>query len=313
MNADVAVIGGGPAGLAAATELKRLGAGAVVLLEREAVLGGIPRHCGHSPFGMREFGRILGGGDYTARLAERAASAGVDIQLRTSVVAIKPEAVDAATPDGLLAFATRRILIATGTRETSRAGRLLPGQRPVGIVTAGALQDYVYLRHLVPFRRPVIVGSELVTMSSLLTCRHAGIHPAALVEDEPGPRIGWPIAMFPTLLGTPSYYRTTIDDIFGTARVEAVRLRHADGTTRDIECDGVLLTGHFTPESSLARLAGLAIDPATGGPAVDASGRTSRPDIFAAGNVRHRVRTAGHCWSEGVRTARAVAASLEST
>jgi hypothetical protein len=203
------------------------------------------------------------------------------------------------------------VLVATGTRESSRAARLVPGQRPLGVLTTGALQDYVHLRHMVPFRQPLLVGSELVTMSAILTCRSAGIRPVALVEDEPGPRVGYPTAAFPHLLGLSVHYRTSIDDIIGTSRVEAVRLRHADGTLRTVECDGVLFTGRFVPESSLARLGGATIDPGTGGPATTGTGATSLAGVHAAGNVLGAVRTAGQCWSEGRATARAIHRSLE--
>lgn len=308
-DADVIVIGAGPAGLAAATELRALGAGRVLLLEREGVAGGIPRHCAHSPFGMREFGRILSGATYAARLAERAMKAGVDLRLRHSVTALGGTTVDVATPDGPMTLAARAIILATGIRETSRAGRLIAGTRPLGILTTGALQDYVHLRHLAPFRRPVIVGSELVTMSAILTCRSGGIAPVALVEDEPRPRVGYPIALFPRLVGLPVYYGTNIDDIIGSNRVEAVRLRRADGHHTVVECDGVLFTGRFTPESSLARLSGVGIDAATGGPAVDAVGKTSLSAVYATGNVLRAVHTAGQCWSEGRATARALMAA----
>lgn len=310
-DADVVVIGGGPAGLAAATELRIRGAGRVVLLEREGVAGGIPRHCAHSPFGMREFGRVLSGTAYTARLVERAASAGVDIRVRHSATAISGTNVDVASPDGIETLTARRIVIATGIRETSRAGRLVGGTRPLGILTTGALQDYVHLRHLAPFRRPLIVGSELVTMSAILTCRSGGIKPVAIIEDEPGPRVGYPTALFPHLMGIAVHYGTAIDDIIGTARVEAVRVRHADGTTRTIECDGVLFTGRFTPESSLARLSGVDIDKTSGGPRVGPTGLTSAPGVYAAGNVLRAVHTAGQCWSEGKAVARAIIRSLE--
>lgn len=312
-SVDVLVIGGGPSGLAAATELRKRGAGRVVLLEREGIAGGIPRHCAHSPFGMREFGRVLSGTSYTARLVDRAMAAGVDVRVRHSVTALNGTSVDVASPDGVATLAASRVVIATGIRETSRAGRLVTGTRPLGVLTTGALQDYVHLRHLAPFRRPVIVGSELVTMSAILTCRSGGIRPVALVEDEAGPRVGYPTALFPRLMGIPVHYRTSIDDIIGAARVEAVRLRYADGTTRTVECDGVLFTGRFTPESSLARLSGLSIDRATGGPAVSATGLTSRAGVFAAGNVLRAVHTAGKCWSEGRTVAHAVIRSLEAT
>lgn len=309
-DADVLVIGAGPAGLSAATELRKLGAGKVVLVEREGIAGGIPRHCAHSPFGMREFGRILSGTTYTARLTERATAAGVDIRLRHSVTALTDTSADVASPDGLATITARCIVIATGIRETSRAGRLISGTRPLGILTTGALQDWVHLRHLAPFRRPVIIGSELVTMSAILTCRSGGIRPVALVEDEPLPRVGYPTALFPRLMGIPVHYRSTIDDILGTGRVEAVRLLHADGTTTLLDCDGVLFTGRFTPESSLARMSGVTIS-SNGGPVVNSNGETSISGVYAAGNVLRAVHTAGQCWSEGRAVARAIVRSLE--
>jgi thioredoxin reductase len=309
-DADVLVIGGGPAGLSAATELRRLGAGKVVLVEREGIAGGIPRHCAHSPFGMREFGRILSGTSYAARLNERAITAGVDIRLRHSVTSLTATTAGIASPDGPTAISARRIVIATGIRETSRAGCLVSGTRPLGVLTTGALQDWVHLRHLVPFRRPVIVGSELVTMSAILTCRSGGISPVALVEDESRPRVGYPTALFPRLMGIPVHYRTTIDDILGTTHVEAVRLRHAGGATTTIDCDGVLFTGRFTPESSLARMSGVTLS-SNGGPVVNSNGETSISGVYATGNVLRAVHTAGQCWSEGRAVARAIIRSLE--
>lgn len=311
MSPDVLVIGGGPAGLAAATRLRELGAGTVMLLEREAEPGGIPRHCAHSPYGMREFGRVLGGKAYASALRRRAETAGVDIRPRHSAVRIEPgPAVTIASPDGTLRLTPRAVLNATGIRETSRAAQLVPGTRPIGILTTGALQDYVHLRGLVPFRRPVIIGSELVTMSAFLTCRDAGIRPVAMLESESGPRVGYPAALFPHLLGVPVHYGARIEDIVGNTRVEALRYRDRHGHLHTLECDGVLFTGRFTPEASLLRLAGAEIDGADGGPRIDADFRTSLPSVYAAGNVLRAVRTAGHCWSEGRRAAAIIAADL---
>jgi thioredoxin reductase len=311
VNPDVLVIGGGPAGLAAATELRRLGAGSVMLIERDSELGGVPRHCAHSPYGMREFGRVYGGMAYAAALRQRAEVAGVDIRLRHSAVRIEPgPTVTIASPEGTLRLAPRAVLNATGIRETSRAAQLVPGTRPVGILTTGALQDYVHLRGLVPFRRPVIFGSELVTMSAFLTCRDAGIRPVAMLESEAAPRVGYPAALFPHLLGVPVHYGAHIEDIVGNARVEALRYRDKQGHLHTLECDGVLFTGRFTPEASLLRLAGAEIDGPAGGPRIDAAFRTSLPSVYAAGNVLRAVRTAGHCWSEGRRAATIIAADL---
>lgn len=310
---DVVVVGGGPAGLSAATALKQAGVTRVVLLERQSVAGGIPRHCGHSPFGMREFRRILSGQRYADRLVETAISVGVDLRLCHSVVSIEAGSrLTVASPDGLVSFAPRAIMLATGIREASRAGRLVSGARPAGILNTAALQDLVHLRRLAPFRRPLIVGTELVSMSAILTCLTAGARPAALVEAGPRTVVRAPFGWLPRVLRLPVFFDTEIVDIAGSRTVEAVTLAHRDGTIRTIACDGVLLTGCFTPESSLARASGIAIDPGSGGPVVDTAGRSSIAGIYAAGNLLRGVETAGHCWSEGRRVAHTVAADLAS-
>ncbi len=156
-NAEVLVIGAGPAGLAAATRLKSLGIPNVVVVDREQQAGGIPRHCGHPPFGMREFGRVLTGPAYARRLVEQAQHAGVELRLGCSVVAIDHEgeiAVTCASDRGLFKIVAKRVILATGVRETSRAARLISGDRPLGVLNTGALQAYAYLRDMTPFRRP---------------------------------------------------------------------------------------------------------------------------------------------------------------
>jgi NADPH-dependent 2,4-dienoyl-CoA reductase/sulfur reductase-like enzyme len=310
IGADVVVVGGGPAGLSAATHLARLGAGKVILLERDTVVGGIPRHCGHSPFGTREFHRLLNGKRYVRRLEKDALAAGVEIRISTSVLDINNGSVRAATPDGLVEFQAKRIMLATGNREKPRSQRLVSGERPLGIINTGALQAYVYLEKLVPFKRPVIIGTELVAMSAILTCRSASIAPVAVIEKSDRPTVRFPFHLLPKVLGIPVHYSTEILGIHGRGRVEEIEIS-VGGEKRSIACDGVLFTGDFTPESALARMSGLSIDPASGGPLVDAYGRTSDPHVFAAGNLLRPVETAGWCWEEGRRVARAVFADLQ--
>jgi len=307
---DVLVIGGGPAGLGAATRLRAGGAGHVVVLERDGEAGGIPRQCGHSPFGMREFHRVLSGRAYARRLVAAALAAGVELRLRHAAVSIGDGMrVTATTPDGPIELHPRRILLATGLRETSRAGRLVSGDRPLGVITTGTLQDLVFLRHLVPFRRPIIVGSELVAMSAILTCRGAGIRPVALIEEQQHPVVRAPFSWLPRLLGIPVHFCARVTDIVGAPRVQYVSIEQG-GAVQTIACDGVLFTGQFTPEASLACLSGLAIDTLTGGPGIDAAGRTTRPDIYAAGNLLRGVETAGWCWAEARAVADAMLADL---
>src|SRR6218665_1222585 len=160
---DAVVVGSGPAGIAAAVALRRQELRRVLLLEREDSAGGAPRHCRHPPFGMREFGRVCTGPAYPRRLLDLARQAGVDLHLRPTVLALLPDAVlDIVSPAGRDRLQARRVILATGVRETPRSARLVSGDRPLGVINTGALQAFVYLQGLVPFRRPVIVGTELV-------------------------------------------------------------------------------------------------------------------------------------------------------
>lgn len=307
---DVLVVGGGPAGLAAATELARAGR-RVMVLEREAEAGGIPRHCGHYPFGLREFHRLLRGPDYAARLRALALAAGVTIRERTTVTALRPGGTVEITDDtGPATLSARAVLLATGVRETSRAARLIGGEKPGGVIPTGALQGLVYLNGQRPFRHPVILGTELVAISALLTCRHAGIRPLAMVEPGDRPIVRAPAHWLARLMGVPILLRTDIAAIHGRARVESVTIATPQGP-RDLTADGVIVTGGFRPDATLLRGSHLEVDPASGGPVIDRWGRLSDPAYFAAGNILRGVETAGWCWAEGRRTARAVLAALE--
>lgn len=307
----VAVVGGGPAGLAAATRLKERGVESVVVLEREPAAGGIPRHCGHYPFGMREFHRVLRGPDYAGRLVERAKAAGVAIHCGATVVGIEPgPRLRLSIPEGARDLSARRVLLATGVRETSRAERFIGGKRPLGVVSTGALQSLIYLAGKQPFRHPVILGTELVSFSAIFTCRHAGIRPVAMVEPEPRVTARSPAALLPKLLGIPLHLGCELVAIHGSPRVEGVTLRQGDGSTRDIEADGVIVTGGFTPEATLARLGHLALDPGSGGPVVDQYGRCSDDGFLAAGNLLRPVETAGWSWREGLAAGEVLAEGL---
>lgn len=299
---DVAIIGGGPAGISAALELRRRGVELVTLLDREEMAGGAPRHCGHPSFGLREFGRILRGPVYARRLVAAAAAAGVEIRPRHTVVAMGEEGhLQVATPDGTLAIQAARVIIATGAREMPLAARLIPGDRLVGCLTTGALQSFLHLHGLTPFRRPVILGTEIVSLSAVLTCRFAGLRPAAVIEANARPTVQRPWNFLPRMIGIPTYYGAEITDIRGRGRVEAVTLRLAGGGIREIACDGVLCTGRFVPEIGVFCDSHLAIDPGSGGPSIDQFGRCSDPAYFAAGNVLRPVETAGWSYQEGHR------------
>ncbi|WLD98910.1 FAD-dependent oxidoreductase [Agrobacterium leguminum] len=310
-SADVIVVGGGPAGVAAALELKARGIARVMILDREPALGGATRHCLHSPFGMREFGRVYFGPTYAQRLQRQAQDAGVDIRTGHSVVELGQDgALLVTSARGVETLKARRIVLATGAREKPRSARLLPGDRPVGVITTGTLQSYVAFHGIMPFRRPLIVGSELVSFSALLTCLTHRARPVAMIEPEPHPLARSPFQWFPRLAGVPFHCGATLTDIRGRGRVEEADIRLADGRILTVQCDGVLLTGRFTPEAAL--LNGSAMDVAAGsaGPLIDQDGRMPNPIFFAGGNVLRAVETGGWAFREGRRVGAAVADDL---
>lgn len=312
METDVLVVGGGPSGIAAAVALRQRGVKRVTILERESSAGGVPRHCGHPPFGMREFGRIYSGPAYAARLVEFAKENGVDIQTGTTVTHLgQGGQIQIVNGDGRSTVIAKRVILATGVRETPRSARLTSGDRPIGVLNTGALQAFVYQRGLVPFRRPLIVGTELVAISAVLTCLKAGIKPVGMVEPNSRPTTYRAFALLPRLCGIPMLYGTQVEEIQGAKRVESVKLRMADGTSRTVECDGILFTGQFTPEATLVRNSHLVLDLGTGGPQVDQYGRCSDATYFAAGNLLRPLETAGWSFREGRRIGGLVADDLQ--
>lgn len=305
---NVVILGAGPAGLAAATRLAELGIKDSVVLEREGEPGGVPRHCGHVAFGLREFHRPMSGPAYARRLTQ--AATGIDIRTRTTVTAIGPGGrVHAVHPDsGPVSFSGRAVLIAFGVRETPRSTRLVSGDRPVGVTTTGALQQFVYLSRIRPFKRAVVIGSELVAFSALLTLRHAGIEAAAIIEEGPRITARRPADWFARLaLSVPVLTGTKLLAIRGLNRVEAVEIER-EGRRQIIACDGVIFTGRFRPETAILAGSHLEVDPGSGGPAIDQHWRCSDPAFFAAGNLLHPVETAGVAWAEGRAVADAIAA-----
>jgi NADPH-dependent 2,4-dienoyl-CoA reductase/sulfur reductase-like enzyme len=307
---DVAILGAGPAGLSAAVRLRAVGIRDIVVIEREEVPGGVPRHCGHPAFGLREFHRLLGGPAYARHLA--AAASGIEIRCRSTVTAIEPGGrIRLLDPEqGETSLEARAMLVAFGVRETPRSARLISGDRPWGVVTTGALQQFVYLQKIRPFRRAVVIGSELVAFSALLTLRHAGIEIAAMIEENPRITARRPGDLLARIaLGVPVLISTRPVAIHGLTQVEAVEVEQA-GQRRRIACDGVVFTGCFRPETAVLAGSHIALDPGSGGPAIDQYWRSSDPRIFVAGNLLHPVETAGIAWAEGRAAAEAIALHL---
>lgn len=303
---DVLIIGGGPSGLGLATGLRERQGCRVTVVEREEEGGGIPRHCGHYPFGLREMRRLMKGPDYARALVERALASGVELRLQATALGRKENSVSLSTPQGLEEVEADTIVLATGVRESSRAQRNIGGIKTSGVISTGALQGLVYLEQMQPFKNPIILGSELVSFSAIQTCRHLGIKPRAMVDLSPSPKARQIFTFYPKLLLIPCYYNVSDFEILGERKVESVRFRDDANRICELECDGVIISGDFRPESSLAREFGLEIDTHTGGPSVDQFARTSVDHIFAIGNGLRAVETAGWCWQESQNLAQSL-------
>jgi thioredoxin reductase len=311
VSGPVVVIGAGPAGLAAAVELRRRGVAEVLVLEREAEPGGIPRHAKHQGFGLRDLRRPLSGPRYARRHAELATRAGAELRTETMVTGWSPGGpLELTGPQGRETLEPAALVLATGCRERPRSARLVPGSRPDGVVTTATLQQLVYLKGLTPGTRALVVGAEHVSFSALLTLAHCGARAVGMVTELPRHQS---LALFRAgaalRFRTPLWTRTAVTAIHGRPRVEEVELTDLDsGATRRVACDTVVFTADWIPDHELAVMARLDLDPGTWGPAVDAALRTSRPGVFAAGNVLHGAETADVAALSGRHAAAVVAA-----
>ncbi len=303
---DVVIVGGGPAGLAAAVALRRAGAGRVAVFEREQELGGIPRHTNHTGFGLRDLHRVMSGPRYAQRYIQMAERAGVSLHpgvLATSFLAGAMIDVTRTGIQGLETVETRALLVATGVRERPRAARQIPGDRPAGVMTTGALQQLVRAK-LPVGRRAVIVGAEHVSFSAVMTLAHAGCSTAALLTDQAHHQTYAPLAWATTgRRRIPIITEVTVVEIVGKRRVEAVVLSNG----RRIACDTVVFTADWIPDHELARSAGLPIDPASRAISVSSGLHTSQSGVFAAGNVLHGAETAEVCAFDGCHAAHSIA------
>ena len=308
----VLVVGAGPAGLTAARELGARGVGPVLVVDREADPGGVPRHCDHTGFGLHDLRRSLRGPAYARLLTRRAEEAGARVRTSTTVVDLADDGTVTLTgPEGMVPVRPRVVLLATGARERPRAARLVPGDRPAGVFTTGQLQQWVVLHGLGVGRRAVVVGAEHVAYSAVATLRHAGVTTVAMVTELPRHQTVPAFALAVRVgLGVPLRTHSRVVGIHGHGRLDGVDVEDLrSGAVEGLAADTVVFTGDWIPDHEVARRAGIVLDPATGGPRTDVGGRTSRPGVLAVGALVQPGDTAGLAALGGREAARRLAAS----
>ncbi len=310
IETGVVIIGGGPAGLAAAVALYQKGVRDMILLEREAQLGGILRQCVHDGFGLARFGETLSGPEYAQRFIDKANEIGLPYQTGTTVLSVEPvgQSADASasenaapithniiavSPAGMVCYHARAVVFAMGCRERTRGALAIPGERPAGVFTAGVAQSYINLSNLMPAKEVVILGSGDIGMIMARRLTLEGAHVQAVCEVMPYPS-GLPRNLQQCLADydIPLHLSHTVTAIHGDSRLTGVTVSKVDenlrpiaGTETEYSCDTLILSVGLIPENELSTAAGVQLDPRTKGPGVDEFYQTNVAGSFAAGNV----------------------------
>ncbi len=300
MEYDIVVIGGGPAGMAAAIAAKRAGTDSILILERDTRIGGILLQCIHNGFGLHYFGEELTGPEYAARFSDEVNSLGIEYKTDTMVLEVTQTSdsrnVTAInTIDGLMHINAKAVILATGCRERTRGALIIPGTRPAGIFTAGAAQRFVNIDGYMPGRKVVILGSGDIGLIMARRLTLEGAEVKLVCEVMPfSSGLRRNIVQCVENFNIPLKFSHTIIQIHGKERVEGVTVAAVDssrkpiaGTEKYIECDTLLLSVGLIPENEIASGCGIAIDSSTSGPFVNEHMQTSSQGIFACGNTVH--------------------------
>ena len=312
---DVIIVGGGPAGLAAAVELFQRGIHDILIIEREKSLGGILRQCIHDGFGLTRFHETLSGPEYAQRFINKVQELGIPYQTDTTVINIDPnKIVTSVSKRGVLQYQAKAIILSMGCRERTRGAISIPGTRPSGIYTAGVAQSYINLNNKMIGREVVILGSGDIGLIMARRLTLEGAKVKAVFEIQPYPN-GLPRNVQQCLrdYDIPLYLSHTIVDIKGDARLTGVTVAKVDeklnlipGTEKDYPCDTLILSVGLIPENELSLAAGVDLDRRTKGALVDENYQTDVKGIFAAGNVLHVHDLVDFVSAEAERTADAV-------
>lgn len=296
-NYDIVIIGGGPAGLAAAVSARKNGIESILILERDKELGGILNQCIHNGFGLHTFKEELTGPEYAQRFIDQAAELQIDCRLNTMVMDISPQKVVTAMnrEEGLFEIQAKAVILAMGCRERSRGALNIPGFRPAGIYSAGTAQRLVNMEGMMPGREVVILGSGDIglIMARRMTLEGANVKVVAELMPYSG-GLKRNIVQCLDDYGIPLKLSHTVVDIKGRERLEGITLAEVDGhgkpipgTEEEYSCDTLLLSVGLIPENELSNSMGVEMNTVTSGPKVNESLETNIEGVFACGNVLH--------------------------
>ena len=315
-HCDIAIIGAGPAGLAAAAAAHEAGVKDILVIERDSEPGGILNQCIHNGFGLHRFGVELTGPEYAGRYEDMLIGTGVKIQLGTMVIGIENRVISCVSKEnGYEEISAGAIVLAMGCRERNRGPIFVPGDRGSGVFSAGSAQRYLNIEGYLVGRRIVILGSGDIGLIMARRMTLEGAKVLAVSEIMPFSNgLSRNIAQCLDDFGIPLYLSHTVTDIIGKGRVEAVVISQVDenmkpipGTEKRFECDTLLLSVGLVPENELSRAAGIKIDPRTNGPVVGEDMQTSAEGVFACGNVLHVHDLVDYVSAESARAGAAAA------